>query len=635
MMNKSLLFYPACDTHVRTFELIRNHLVGCEILSINIEPYRPEEKGLEETLRNYGHNYISIKSPQIPAELFSFEPDVVVFGCGGEDPFTINLCFEAVSRNIPTIAYEEVNQLSLNDSIINFYTLPFDTLAVGSDVENRLFAEQGSLGEIITTGLPQNELVSKASPVVATEKNQLVGDKKALLYTTTPLQRNTLHSIEMLEDRIETLALIRDGLPEDWQLIVKLHPREDFDRETKRVKEVVTSAIVVGREKNFEDLIGLADCLISRGNSHTCLQALIKNVPVIIHNRKYATLFSGLNSCCQVNSSAELSARLSNATGDLLSGHQEFLDIHMAGDEPSAEIAGLISNCKLVIDACDKLEVLYSLAIQHHQLESARRILKKWENVCGKSKLLAARKNLIDLITPEASGAVLGRNLVSGFIAQLSDKFEDSLLKSKVYQCLSDDTNEIIALESSLRLHKKSNIRSFGAIYFRLVSILLKLGRKKDAFEYIEKYKNTYFEWVEYQVLRAEYFLSVNNRPVVEETVEIIKDLSETCSNPWLHHDLGLLFSRLSRYEEAKDAFGCAIKFDQENPWPYYELGRIAVGENNNEAARGYFEQSIIYSPAAILPRLQLLKLMLKSGNIVGSGKNFVSIVSRLISRVI
>ena len=110
MVNR-ILFYPACVAHVRNFEFIRKEISNCYIEAINVEPYRPYEVGLEKTIRDHGYNYHTCNSANIPEDIFSFKPDIVVFGCGGEDAFTIQLFLQAMNRGMASLLQLRIYQL--------------------------------------------------------------------------------------------------------------------------------------------------------------------------------------------------------------------------------------------------------------------------------------------------------------------------------------------------------------------------------------------------------------------------------------------------------------------------------------------------------------------------------------------
>jgi tetratricopeptide (TPR) repeat protein len=70
------------------------------------------------------------------------------------------------------------------------------------------------------------------------------------------------------------------------------------------------------------------------------------------------------------------------------------------------------------------------------------------------------------------------------------------------------------------------------------------------------------------------------------------------------HHDLGLACRRLGREERAVEAFATAAALDPENPWPWFDLGRVRLTQGQAPAAVEAFERAARAARGAEAARL-------------------------------
>jgi tetratricopeptide (TPR) repeat protein len=615
-MARNILFYPACSTHVRNFEPLLNLLSDCIIEAINVEPYRPYEIGLENVLREHKFVYHSVDSENVPEQVFHFSPEVVVFGAGGEDPFTINLCFEAKRRGIPTLAIEEVNQLTLNQGLINFYTLPFDMLMVATDAEKEMLEHSGFQGEIVVTGLLQNGIPNRKARGQAQLRSMLGVDKKrVLLYTTSPLQRERSHSLETLASRLKALELIRDGLPSTWSLVVKLHPREELKSAVKFVKEIIPDALVILRDYELTELLSIADAVLSRGNSYTCLEAIQKKIPLLIFPQGLPTIFDGNQGGRIVHSPDDLRHSLANLDS-INQPSNEFIRKHFWNGQssPATAIARIIAEAHEVVPTIPAFRKLFESSVRLMLPTIALRIAEEWAKLDPHGSASIRR---------ELSLAWLDRQLPSEQVLSTAGKLigdePDSLdawqLMSILHKKCGQFSIAASAMQNAIHLHPQySIISSIAQLKLDLVDTLLKQRRVSEAKDVIDSLSLSIPEWALFNYYRGLVALECDELGEAREAFSsaVLLCPSMACA----HYQLGTLLMRRGNYTEAESALKLAIQYDEAMAQAHRRLGSLLLRQGDDATAEVEFKKAIHLEPSRIMSHVPMVVMKIRKNKI-------------------
>lgn len=293
-----LLFYPTSPVHVRDFLPLRARLAHWSALAIVNPPLAGVSPGIDGALTESGLPALSVAPGASLAETLPGDAAVLLLGAVFE-PFALRLLAWAMRRNVPVAAIEEVAQLGLNQADINNYDAPFDRLFVASADEFERFLALGYPRDMLrVSGLPAYERIARRERPDPGEIRHRLGIAAAdapIVYTTSPVRSHlAIHNKDCARDREAMLASLaeaarRCGRP----LVVKLHPNEDREAVRQAVRRSAPGAVVVGREIAIDDLLAVAGVLVNRGNSQTCLEGVLRGVPVVVAANGLPTLFHG------------------------------------------------------------------------------------------------------------------------------------------------------------------------------------------------------------------------------------------------------------------------------------------------------------------------------------------------------
>lgn len=293
-----ILFYPTSPVQVRDLSALLDKLPGWTCEAIVYRPLARIAPGIAAALS--ANNIASIEVEHV-AELpepLPHDPAVLMLGAIFE-PFALDLLTWAKARRRAVCAFEEVAQLALNQLDICNYDAPLDRLFVASTEEKRLFIELGHPAENLrVTGLLANDRFTVPQEPMSEVLRQRLGvqpgeSHKPIVYTTSPLRsRRAIHNKDDAEFRSQLLSQLSLAAQRTGRaIIVKLHPNEDLERERERIHKVIPQAIVVGRDIGMEDLFCLAGVIVNRGNSQTCLEAVLRGLPTVVAAADLETLF--------------------------------------------------------------------------------------------------------------------------------------------------------------------------------------------------------------------------------------------------------------------------------------------------------------------------------------------------------
>ncbi|MGD9504995.1 MAG: tetratricopeptide repeat protein [Syntrophobacteraceae bacterium] len=294
---KILIFFPTSPVHISNFKAVSEIMEGWRMIGLSHSPMNRYIPGLNEAFEKNGFEYIIVDDASSLNSLLPEETSLVLIGAVHEI-CAIELFIWAKQKLIPVAAIEEVAQLSLNNSEIYNYNLPFDRLFVANRKEYELFRSLGHPAESIRIsgllpGISPRSIRETCMREEAAPKIGIPDDKPLLIYTTSPIRhRLAIHSKDDLAFRIAILKQINYGnKARRWRIVVKLHPNEDVDRERARIQEIIPDAIVLGREVQISELLALASLVVNRGNSQTALEAALTGCPLLVVACGLKTIF--------------------------------------------------------------------------------------------------------------------------------------------------------------------------------------------------------------------------------------------------------------------------------------------------------------------------------------------------------
>jgi len=288
-------------------------LRGWRCQAIVYQPLALVSPGIGVAAREQAVETIEIEqNPNLDEQLPS-ATSVVALGAVFE-PFALDLFGWAKRRQLPVIAIQEVAQLALNQYDINNYDAPFDRLFVASPDERQRFIELGYPSQMLSvSGLLANERFNASTNGEhgMLKKLGAADGKKPIVYTTSPIRgRLALHNKDDRPFREAVLTEIAAASRRiGRKVVIKLHPNEEVEAAGEHIRKIIPDAIVIGREINMDQLFAATGILINRGNSQTCLDAVLRRVPTVVVSCGLKTLFhedggayivEELNKLCEV-----------------------------------------------------------------------------------------------------------------------------------------------------------------------------------------------------------------------------------------------------------------------------------------------------------------------------------------------
>lgn len=348
-----VLFYPTGIVHFRNLEILKKNLPGFRFLVI-IEPW-VNEKAVEVLGNIDVEDRVPVENGRLSRDVWGKNIDILFLSMAYPNPFRLHLVYEAIKRNIPVTAIEEVNQLALNDGIINHYFLPLDVLGVPSAVEKEKFTALGVPGDsLFVTGWPffNEEGVLKNggdNTIDIKEHYEIPHEKKCCLLVLGSLKEHDMVSLETRKVRHKILEIVSGGLGSGYQLLVKPHPIE-----TKAglldIKLQVPDAIILNPKDPIESLLAQSDIVVNRGNSQVTLLAMMQNKPVIVVPVGLKTIFHGVMDTIVCGSAADFKRFIDTYAGDKKEDYKKILGTHF----PLTQEQALVNVKKLFQKALEK-----------------------------------------------------------------------------------------------------------------------------------------------------------------------------------------------------------------------------------------------------------------------------------------
>ncbi|MFH0771926.1 MAG: hypothetical protein V1933_04840 [Candidatus Omnitrophota bacterium] len=303
MRPKSLiLFNPVGVVHYRNIGLFENRLgdYGLRCILNPRFPWFAKTGGIER-------DHLYFVNDRVPSKAFEGVKAVVVFSAQTRLP-SCHLIQEAALRSIPVIAIEEVHQMMLEQGFVSEYFLPVDHLFACSDFERQKFLEWGLPADVVeATGCIFSHKSDASSRRDGISKKLGLSEGKK---TATLSLAYLTPSGETLDIRAQLLSTVSEGLPENYELIVKPHPAEADKDIDIFIRRYAPRAKIADRFMPIQDVLSVTDVLFNRGNSQVVINALRNSVPVVVVPMGRNTFFNGLLNELIVNSKEDIKKAL-------------------------------------------------------------------------------------------------------------------------------------------------------------------------------------------------------------------------------------------------------------------------------------------------------------------------------------
>jgi len=330
-MKPVIAFYPIGTVHMRNLALLSKALGEYEfrVLYDRRMPWFAEG-----ATRAYPYAGMVDEENAPPDKLFEGDVRALVMSIAAISPMAAALIEEAVDRNIPVIAIEEVVQLALNQGAINHYLMPVDHLLVASDYERRAFVKVGiSHEKIQVTGWP---FYSGLDVSPTTERRRLLRSRFDLpedgvvvtLFLSALKHQRDASTLETPAIRDKILSIAADGIPERVNLVIKPHPIEDMEAARNHIQTICPRARIIAGETAVGDVLDVTDVCLNRGNSQVVIESLLRRIPTLVLPCGLRTLFHGLADEAIVADPADLTRLIELVLDGGLSDNGRILATH-------------------------------------------------------------------------------------------------------------------------------------------------------------------------------------------------------------------------------------------------------------------------------------------------------------------
>ena len=162
---------------------------------------------------------------------------------------------------------------------------------------------------------------------------------------------------------------------------------------------------------------------------------------------------------------------------------------------------------------------------------------------------------------------------------------------ANVYRALDKEDIALKSLQQAL-LYEPNNL----AIQFEAAELLIRLRKEQEAIAVLEKIltieptsTRAYFLLGRIYYLQGSFEASLSAYSKVHSL--------KPDGSPELWNNLGLLYAKMKRYDDAKDVYAKALSLRREYPQVHYNLGLLSLKQKELEKAQGHFEEAIRQRP--------------------------------------
>lgn len=345
-MSRIIVYYVVGPVHPRNLALIAREMPDWTFRVT----YEPHIWWLNaQNMAKVPFEKMALADHQVPDALWFGDVRAVIFSTVQPRQGPINLLRSAVERGVPTIAIQESNQIALNNGTINNYLLPVDHVLVASSHERQGMIEAGVADRRVeVTGWPFYEgQIGKTAPDRLRAMKECLGlepDRSVATLTLTSLN----DAGESPAVRRRQLILAAQGLPPEYQLVVKPHPIEKLEVLMPFVTQCAPRAKVIEGMMQISDVLEATDVLLNRGSSQVCIEALFREIPVIILDTGVQTPFHGLAQDLIVEEPSDLVRALAwlSAQDDPMRVYVPFKEVHV----PYSPLEARELTCRRIAD---------------------------------------------------------------------------------------------------------------------------------------------------------------------------------------------------------------------------------------------------------------------------------------------
>ena len=349
MGGQRVLYYAVGPVHPHNLALIADSMPERDFCMI----YEPEHWWMDSSLlADLPFEKVSFVKRQVPDEIAEEEFAAVVFSSVQPRPAPIHLLMWAIDHDIPTIAIEESNQLALNDGAVNNYMLPVDHLLVASPEEQRGFIAAGvPERKVKVTGWPFYSGHVILEPEQRMRAKEVLKLQPELRVATLTLTGFNDTSGETPSVRRALMQMAADGLPPDYQLAIKPHPIEKMEVLRPFVEECAPEAVVIDGSVKIGTVLDATDVLLNRGVSQVTIEALTREIPVVVLSAGRMTPFHYLARDVVADDGdqvAEVIDRLAVARSPM-----DFYDEYRREHMPYSAEEARVRTCRRIAEICD------------------------------------------------------------------------------------------------------------------------------------------------------------------------------------------------------------------------------------------------------------------------------------------
>lgn len=329
-MKPVIVYYPVGTVHMHNLDLLAKALTD-----FKFRLYYPHQPWFTpDNVKKYPYEHVFNIDKGLPPELFNGDVRALILTIAAVDRTIADLITAAFERDIPVIAIEEVIQFALNQGAINHYLMPVDHLLVASEYERNVLLQLGvSPKKIQVTGWP---FYSKLIANISIERQsalrikwKIPEDKKVSVLFLSALKRpGDPSSLETPSVRHELFSIVKQGLPDEFYLVIKLHPTENVDSARKMIESYFPDASIIGGSTYIDEVLDIADVCLNRGNSQVVIEALLRKKYVLALPCGIPTLFDNLNKKVVIRNSEELTQALNQLSMDRRFDYQSIIDTH-------------------------------------------------------------------------------------------------------------------------------------------------------------------------------------------------------------------------------------------------------------------------------------------------------------------
>ena len=329
-MKPIIVYYPVGTVHMRNLDLLAQALPDFQFRVF----YPRQTWFAPDEVRKYPYEHVFDQGDKIPEELFKGDVRALILTIAAVEGTIAKLITAAFERSIPVIAIEEVIQLALNQGVINHYLMPVDHLLVASEYERDALLQLGVTPEKVqATGWPfYSKLINRASPerqLALRKRWGLPADKKIAVLCLSSLKRSAEDcSSESPAMRHQLLSLVKQSLPDEFYLVIKLHPNENVDSARKVIAPYFPDATIIEGSTGIDEALDIADVCLNRGNSQVVIEALLRGIPVLALPCGIPTLFDDFTDNVVIRSSEELEKALNHLYDGERFDYQPVMDTH-------------------------------------------------------------------------------------------------------------------------------------------------------------------------------------------------------------------------------------------------------------------------------------------------------------------